>query len=115
MGHRTSLGHRASGRLAFKLPAAANCPSRPFYSWVFFLSALWCFFVSPTTARAETIADYWDRVYGAETVQPVPTPAPKTAAAAPEGIPAGGGPGSDIKEYVTLRYGIEYTHNLVTF
>src|SRR5215471_9602387 len=116
MGHRTGLGHGAYGRLAFKLPTAAACPLKPFYSWVFFLFVLWGFSAFSTAAGAETIADYWNRVYGAETVQPAPTPAPvpQTAAATPVGMPTGGGLG-DVRDYVTFRYGIDYTHNLATF
>lgn len=47
-------------------------------------------------------------------MQPAPAPTPPTAAAPTEGLPTGGGL-DDIRQYVTLRYGMEYTHNLVTF
>jgi hypothetical protein len=114
MGHGASLVHRASSRLIIKQPAAVACSLTPFPSWVFLLSALWGLFAVPTEARAQNIADYWDKVYQGETVQPAPVPTSKTPTAPTEGTPVGGGLG-DIRPYVTLRYGIEYTHNLATF
>jgi hypothetical protein len=114
MGHWVSLVHRASSRPVIKQPATVGCSLTLVPFWVFLLAALWGIAVVSTEASAQDIADYWDKVYQGETVQPVPAPASKTPTATTGGASVGGGL-SDIRPYVTLRYGFEYTHNLTTF
>lgn len=90
----------------------------------FSLTAIFLFAVSwgggaafPSNALADNISDYWDRVYAAEAAQPVQPAPPSSSAPIP---PAGQSNASrsniqDLSGYLTFRYGIEYTRNLVTF
>ena len=88
------------------------------FSAIFLLcvSCLICIAV-PSKGLAEDIADYWDRVYATQAAQPA-----QPAAAAAEGSIPPPGPSSasrnnieDLSGYLTFRYGIEYTKNVVTF
>jgi len=105
-------GHKTRRVIGLNLPKTVTSPSRLCHSPVVLLAVLWLFASLWTEARADTVADYWEKVYTTETVEPVRAPTPE--APAPPPAPAGGEFGNPT-EYITLRYGIEYTRNFVSF
>ncbi len=77
-------------------------------------TALWLLSVAPQRSHSATIADYWGKVYKAETITlPSAARAKPTLPPAEEPLPSGGL--SRLTEAITFRYGMEYTRNLVVF
>jgi hypothetical protein len=116
MGMSEGSGHKTRRAIGFNLPKIFVSSLRLCHFLVGLLAVLWFFAPLWTEAKADTVADYWEKIYAGETVEPAREPTPETPAPAPApaGAPAGGEWGNPA-EYVTLRYGIEYTRNFVSF
>jgi hypothetical protein len=72
---------------------------------------VWLFVFSQPYANAETIGGYWGQIYTAET-------APAVHISVPKAPPQPAFPKVELAnplDYVTIRAGISYTHNLTTF
>ena len=98
---------------------SSSLRSKPFcLAAIFLLSVSWWVCVACLgNALAEDISGYWDRVYATQSAQPAQPAAAAPAASIPPPGPSSASRNTiqDLPGYLTFRYGLEYTKNVVSF